>query len=329
MIVNSDYRLEISLSSCAYAHKPNGDDYKRMSFQKENLSLKEFIDRITRGHSFCHIFKDNRRKNANFLYTYIICIDVDDYKLPMMDVVNGIGTYKPTLAYTTFSNGADGLYSFRLAYCFDSPVKSEFERLYFAICNAISLTDNKDDCGKVKAQLMNGNSLLNVEVYESDIVYSISDFLHEEVSTDMEDNSVFAPAISIEKEHAAWNSAKDIDIRQMIKDLNTDIDDFIIKYGRHARIITESELEYNQSGYCLLDDSYLKLFNRIKWGGEKPKVLRFKDGEMRRKRLYIDGCIIRKIKPEICFAELLYNLVLRRKYYYDNRDGVLSNQLLI
>lgn len=329
MYFDVNYEFDVSISTVAYKHKPGCTDYMRMKFKKEHLSLQEFIEKITLGHSFCHIYKDNIRKKVNFLYTYIICIDVDEYNVSMQDFVNGIETHKPTFAYTTFSNGTDGLFSFRLVYCFDSRIKSEFERLYLAICNDISLTDNKDNCGKVTSQLMNGNSLPNVQVYQSDIIYSITDFLIQEADDLSEESDIFNPDISIGRDVSTGSLISAIDRQTIINDLNKDTRGFIRKYSRYAAIITESELHYNESGYCLLDDDYLKLFDRIYWSNKKSHIVRFKDKEQRRKRLYIDGCMIRKIKPDICFGELLYNLVIRREYYYDNSDGILSNKLLI
>ncbi len=38
---------------------------------------------------------------------------------------------------------------------------------------------------------------------------------------------------------------------------------------------------------------------------------------------------MRCIKPDATFQDLLYNLVLRRQRYYDNSDGVLTNNFLI
>jgi hypothetical protein len=58
-------------------------------------------------------------------------------------------------------------------------------------------------------------------------------------------------------------------------------------------------------------------------------VKKYKDGEGRRKRLYIDAIIMRAIKPDATFLELLYNLVLRRKHCYDNSDKVLTDKILI
>ena len=57
--------------------------------------------------------------------------------------------------------------------------------------------------------------------------------------------------------------------------------------------------------------------------------MKYRDGEGRRKRLYVDALMIKAIRPDITFMELLYNLVFRRQYYYDNSDGVLENRLLI
>ena len=57
--------------------------------------------------------------------------------------------------------------------------------------------------------------------------------------------------------------------------------------------------------------------------------MKYRDGEGRRKRLYVDALMIKAIRPDITFMELLYNLVFRRQHYYDNSDGVLENRLLI
>ena len=62
--------------------------------------------------------------------------------------------------------------------------------------------------------------------------------------------------------------------------------------------------------------------------GEECTVNRFRDGEKRRNRLFTDGCIIRKINPGVTFMDLFFNLVHRVYFYYDNSDGVLSDELI-
>lgn len=85
---------------------------------------------------------------------------------------------KPTIAYTTFSNGKDGLYSYRLLYCFEEKIQAQdYERLYNHICGYIGQSETKDHCGRVLSQLMNGNSLPDIETYMSHRIYEMSDFV--------------------------------------------------------------------------------------------------------------------------------------------------------
>lgn len=95
------------------------------------------------------------------------------------------------------------------------------------------------------------------------------------------------------------------------------------------RLVRWEKLEYNEHGYCVIPAGHLSLYVRYGYRNGRCVVNRFKDGEKRRNRLFIDGCIIRKIKPDITFLELLYNLVHRVYHYYDNSDGILSNELIV
>lgn len=323
-----NYEFEVSVSIECYSHKPNAADYQQMKFQKESLTIQEFVKKITLGHSFCHIYRGNKRTTANFLYTHCMCIDVDDVATPMSKFIDSLAAFLPTIAYTTFSNGEDETYSYRLVYCFETPVSQEFETLYFAICYAINLLDNKDHCGRIKAQLMNGNSLSSVEVFQSNIVYSISDFM-EKNNRDSFETLCLASTVTIpapNKSDALCSQEKD---EKVIAEFRRSKKVFFDRCFATVEIVRESRLQYNDQGYCLLDENYLKLFDRVQWKGNVSTIKPFRDGESRRKRLYIDGCIIRRIKPNITFRELLFNLCFRREHYYDNSDGVLSDGLLI
>lgn len=176
--LNESYRFDISISDRCYDHKPTSEDYKSMSFHVENLSADELIDRIKSGHSFCHVFKDNRRTKKNFLYASAVFIDVDDSPQPMEVFLNGC-EHKPSIAYTTFSDGKNGTYRFRLIYLFDKRISSaeEYKYLYYHIINMIGLEQTKDNCGSVTTQLMNGNSSNYVRVFCSEHVWDKLSFL--------------------------------------------------------------------------------------------------------------------------------------------------------
>ena len=97
----------------------------------------------------------------------------------------------------------------------------------------------------------------------------------------------------------------------MIDLLMHDTNDFLAYYKGRVEEIRETRIDYNEDGYGLYPDDYFCLYYRFDW--KKKKICRFKDHEKRRNRLYIDACIMRRIKPDASFMELLYNLVLRRQ----------------
>ncbi len=325
MIENSYYYFEISVSERAYSAKPNSKDYKAMKFHKVVVNPGIFMDYIKYGYSYCHVFKNDHRSNADFLYTYFVNIDVDDSKVSLADYLKK-PYMKPTLAYTTYSNKKNGLYSYRLIYCFSEKIDAQmYEPLYNSICSYVGLANTKDDCGRVLSQLMNGNSLPDIECYLSNRIYNISDFAQiSHLRLYCRKSNMYNPK--------RLNCKKDSDNsinNKIITDLNRlELPVFLAEYARLG-IVEQTELEYNEDGYCLIPDTFMKVFNRIVWNNKKACISKFKDGEGRRKRLFADACIIRKIEPDITFEKLLYNLVYRRMRYYDNRDNVLTNKVLV
>ena len=327
MKIKSDFEFEISISERAYCAKPKSEDYKSMKFRKVIVNPSKFMEYIRLGYSYCHVFKNDHRSNADFLYTYFVSIDVDDSHVSLANYLEK-PYMKPTLAYTTFSNKKNGSYSYRLIYCFLEQIDAQmYEPLYISICSYVGLTNTKDDCGRVLSQLMNGNSQPYMEYYLSNRIYGISDFVqisHLRLYC-REDNMYNPKRLNCKKEFNSNNSINN----KIITDLNRlELPVFLAEYARLG-IVEQTKLDYNEDGYCLIPDTFMKLFNRIVWNNKKARISKFKDGEGRRKRLFTDACIIRKIEPDITFEKLLYNLVYRRMRYYDNRDNVLTNKVLI
>ena len=327
MKIKSDFEFEISISERAYCAKPKSEDYKSMKFRKVIVNPSKFMEYIRLGYSYCHVFKNDHRSNADFLYTYFVSIDVDDSHVSLANYLEK-PYMKPTLAYTTFSNKKNGSYSYRLIYCFLEQIDAQmYEPLYISICSYVGLTNTKDDCGRVLSQLMNGNSQPYMEYYLSNRIYGISDFVqisHLRLYC-REDNMYNPKRLNCKKEFNSNNSINN----KIITDLNRlELPVFLAEYARLG-IVEQTKLDYNEDGYCLIPDTFMKVFNRIVWNNKKARISKFKDGEGRRKRLFTDACIIRKIEPDISFEKLLYNLVYRRMRYYDNSDNVLTNKVLI
>ncbi len=108
---------------------------------------------------------------------------------------------KPTLAYTTASNGEPGKgFRFRLLYVFNAKIATEtlYKSLYYFIVNRNNLQGTKDNCGSVCNQLMNGNSNSNVETYCSYLIYILD---KEFVSKCSLEYTTTPPPHYISKEH--------------------------------------------------------------------------------------------------------------------------------
>lgn len=176
MDIKSNFKFEVSLSCDCYKKKPDAVDYRRMGWQRVNISLSDFINHITTGYSYCHIYHGDRRTKNKFLYTQVVSIDVDDTEISLSTFIAGT-TLKPTFAYETFSNGVDGKYSYRLVFVFKEKLnRTAFVEMYDKLCRMTNLTETKDHCGKVLTQLMNGTNK-QAYVYRSNNIYSAIDDL--------------------------------------------------------------------------------------------------------------------------------------------------------
>ena len=329
-IFNESYRFTISISDRCYANKPTSVDYQSMSFHVENINTTELVERIKSGHSICHVFRDNRRIKRNFLYTHAVFIDVDDSTVSMEDLI-GRSEQKPTIAYTTFSDGRNGLYRFRLIYIMDVSVKNEqqYKNLYYYFINEINLDKNKDNCGSVISQLMNGNSSDNIRVYSSHYIYN-TDSLLQNVTLELDNNisSSHPYQYCSSGTHRKKGNDDIDDAEYAIRLLYKSTSAFLKKY-KNSSIVSQTHLIYNEQGYTFYPDRYYRLDVRFGWSSRRPKIKKYRDGEGRRKRLHVDALMIRAIYPEISFTELLYNMVYRREHYYDNSDGVLTDALVV
>ena len=325
LIQDESFRFRISISDRCYDHKPTSEDYKSMTFHVEELNADDLLDRITSGYSICHIFQDNRRIKKNFMYTNAIFIDVDDHPQPMDAFVYGC-ELKPTIAYTTISDGKNGLHRFRLIYLLDEQIASvdEYKNLYDIFIKKIGLIETKDNCGAVATQLMNGNSSNQIRVFTSYLIYHTHSFL-QKLSLELYNTP---PPQHNSNGTLCKTGSNSLEVDSVINLLNKSSTAFLTEFSDTV-LVFSTRLEYNEQGYALFPDKFFRLNVRFDWSSGKPHVMKYRDGEGRRKRLYIDALMIKAIRPDITFVELLYNLVFRRQHYYDNSDGVLENRLLI
>lgn len=345
-------KLKLSVSTERFERKEDIVP-KQLNFEQDLLSVDEFKGKVKEGYCFCHWFNTTKdvfsiaeKTKSNFCCANVVFVDIDDYDVEMKEFVKHLPR-QPTVYYTTPSNGKNGKYRYRLCYLFNQDIKDSqtFSTIYNGIVNSFRMSypdyPNKDKCGGVSAQYMNGNGSPNCEAYSTDYVYTLSDFGVSYTSTTTStstDNFKVSPTPKI-------RSNKDEGMEFPFTDLEFKADfysmspyDLIPKYSQRYQFFDSTELEYNEEGYALVGDDYRQIFRRWyldistddKGREHKATVLRKRrDGDKRRYYMYLSALIRKQIKPDITFEHLLYNLVYERQYFYDNSDRVLTNQFLM
>ena len=338
--------LKLSLSLEHYATKES-IDIKKLCFKRSSISIEDFTKHIKEGSCFCHWFNTKtdtftiyEKTNANFDKANVLFVDVDDFSMEMKQFVYGLSK-KPTVYYTTPSNlcpSKGNKYRFRLCYVFNEDIPngemlaSAYRGIIREIRKDYPTYPDQDSCGARPAQYMNGNGTPRCEVCSTDRVYTLSDFGVSPIESAHNANS------SIRERANNKECAYHITDMDFINDLSTiPPSDLIIKYRERYRYFDHSELKYND-GYALVPEDYQEIYRS--WyqdvvtnsSGDIHKVSAVKikrDGDNRRKCLFVSALIRRKILPSITFEHLLYNLVAERQWYYDNSDNTLNNQELM
>ncbi len=324
---------------------------KQLNFEQDLLSVDEFKEKVKEGYCFCHwfnttneIFSIAEKRKSNFDRANVVFIDIDDYDVEMKEFIRHLPR-QPTVYYTTPSNGKNGKYRYRLCYLFNQDIRDSqtFSTIYNGIVNSfrISYPDypDKDKCGGVSAQYMNGNGSPNCEVYSTDCIYTLSDFGVSYTSTTVStDNFKVSSVPIIRSNNDKIKEFPFTDLEFKADFFSMSPNDLIVKYYQRYHFFDSTELEYNEEGYALIGEDYRQIFRRWyldistddKGREHKATVLRKRrDGDKRRYYMYLSALIRKQIMPDITFEHLLYNLVCERQYFYDNSDRVLTNQFLM
>ncbi|WP_295731603.1 hypothetical protein [uncultured Muribaculum sp.] len=171
MEILPNFKFDVTVSDRGFTAKPTGVDYRRMVWRKQTVGLDNFVSLVRCGYSYCHIYFRNDRRNAKFLYSQVVSIDVDDSDIDLATFFNEC-QLKPTFAYETFSNGKEGKFRYRLVYVFKEHLSQRgLPQMYEKICRMTGLEHTRDHCGKTLSQLMNGTDR-NALVLRSNRIYS-------------------------------------------------------------------------------------------------------------------------------------------------------------
>ena len=351
-----DFKLTTNLSKVGYSSKDdctaaimNNRKYLKekgmetMRFKEQVLTIDEFVEKIINGYSFCALYsyevgkklyinsnvrpyytepteKDGYMKRCikrtdYWKSTQIISVDIDETNHKDIEKYLTLLTYQPTFTYTTFSDRLknNGMRRFRLVYVFDRQLnKEEFKALSTALHKKVShdtVEAIKDSCGKRLDQYFCGTHT-GAEIYKSYHIYTIADIegYNEALAELMDSKKDSNDAIRYDEE--------------MLKDMkHKGYKKFMQKYHSKYKYFYQSEICWGENDvYKLVGDDFIKLY--FKWNGKE--IVKFKDGEGRRRKLGAYAKLRRLIKPNITPSELLFNLYIDREKFFDNTDKQLS-----
>ena len=334
-----DFNFEVSYSDSNYNAKPTSEEIKHMHFIHCKTNVNEFVDKISKGYAYCAVYNNNEfgiylKRDLNFAYTQVISVDIDKTTISLNEALKTLKT-TPTMAYNTFSNGNNGKYCYRLVYVFEKPIDSiKDAKLYTLALNEIvgdELNIKTDSNASKVSQYFNGTNDSNIFV--SNCIYQLNDFKLDNNFI----NNIKVQSKYIEGEHnnIALTCTFEND-STLIKDFwKLKLTEFLFKYDSIMPNIQNSKIdipsddepfidipsdyrEIKRYWYLLTDDNGRKL----------DYIRKIKDGEGRRKKLFLNGIIRRLINPQITFENMLHNIVWEFITYMVNDGNKITKKIL-
>ena len=331
--------LTLSVSDQCFETKPpkGSPIYSELTFTQQTVSLLQFIEFIRNGHMFCGVYDDKKFPNKNYktskhlVSNNVVSIDIDDCDCSMRDFMSTL-KYSPSIAYETFSNLEYGKgYRFRFLYVFDDCVNGEtYRRLYHAICkaNAIECPSNDTSTGSPYQKIWGTNGK-HRDIIGLGYVYHIDSF-----KDFMDEESVPSTILNIYKKTPTginqvngtpkteykftdkifenmWDKATDTEILSQMSQYQT-LETTYINFndGELWRDLTDEEY------YCIKRKWQRKIFN----GRNVIAIAKVKNGEHRRKKIYLSLIRRRLIDPTITLEHLCYAALFELNYFIVNTD---------
>lgn len=361
-VTESTFRFALNVSTGTY---PDAKPRRPWTIQyaTQSLTVSELDDLQRQGKSFCYLFKgrdesglvtQKQKTVGGFDSTNVIFYDIDKMDMEMNDYILRI-PQRPSMAYTTMSNGINGRYGYRLIYVFREPITTveDFDRIYYAVAAANGFrqreypdgTKYEFDYLKVNQQYFGGG--IRSESTTTDLVYSISDFdsfvddgenLKRQIEGERKNknkkkNSPSQNNIGEAQGEQAYYSGLDSTFSNDIFKLSPK--DFLETYEKayfpkYLGSLSSPLTLSSDRRYWLYPEDYQEV--KRNWQANedgKRSVHLWPIGSNRKRRLYITAQIMRHNCPDISKEELVYGLIYERYHYFVNTDNKLNNNVII
>ena len=346
--------MYITVSTMGFEKKPLSNEMGKIQYTRKNLSIDEIAEHIKNGHvlsaNFTEddstIIRQTQRCYENFISTSMIMIDLDgEVELELNELIENL-KFKPSIAYTTFSHLIENKGNrYRLLYLFENEIDDIklYKDIYKIIISSFDFK-LKDNCGSNVTQAVFG-SKRDCILIKSNKIYSISNFI--DISL-FNKNNITNSINQISHSIYIYNKENNIiRLERLIQD-----DEYIEDYWNmsHSDLLSKYQDKYplfehtplyqadDDTPYIFLPPDYIEI--KRYWlidyiysenGSVKcytSKARKVKDGEGRKKKLFINGILRRMMIPSISFEHLLNCLVYELYHYIDNSKDIIKKQRL-
>lgn len=323
--------MKVSITSKGFTKKPQSKEISQMRFNLVDVTINDFADFIKEGRCYCNVFNMDvigiqDKTKDNFRFSDLISVDIDHTELPMDEALKIIKTV-PSIAYETYSNGNEGLFSYRFVYALNSSanrfnVFPTIDFFYNAVENELGIKTDKKT--RNPYQYFNGTygkKVIVNEVSYDPIKAPTSDLnapsgivipKKEKRALDAKYDSIFVRDFFSMTKKNLIDKYANVFVNKMHSDLPTADEDTPRVYFpdefREIRRYWYQELNENES--------------------TTTHIRRISDGMGRRNKLFINGIIRRLIEPRLTLDNVLYNLVWETYNYISNKDKQITNTIL-
>ena len=331
MEITDDYKFWVSLSTQKFDHKPNrATEVGRLRFSRIYTDFDGFAEALTKGYCYTPIFNSatftmSDKTDRNFNYSSFVSLDIDHTDVDMNTMIDGL-SYKPTLSYTSCSNGLDGKFSYRLIYFFADKINgtSEYSNYVYTLLEANQISIDDIDKRSLKAsQYYNGNGCGNIDIKVSNIIYNKIDFIeyYKDYNTINNNESINLTNNTTHPTIITYNDT--FENKQFADDYwNMKMEDVLVKYINDYPNLEHTPLPDvdDDTPFIKFPSDYIEIkrYWKVRNDGRAVKI---EDGYHRRKNLFINGVIRRLINPSISFDNLVYNLLFELVNYISNYNA--------
>lgn len=337
--------INVAVSNQKFTTKPADAEIKKLTYCKKDVSIYTLTNLISCGYAFCAYYTNNAefsmrdKTKENFIGTQLIFVDVDNLDgKTSEEFINSLdGDVMPNLWYNTFSS-VNGNERMRLVYLMEKNIENEHVYRYNSHYIVDKLGINVDNCTFSPFQFYLGTGKQQRVQCVNGTKHKVYDI---EFKDENEQESKSANATYIKKEHnnIECNCTFDNNSDFMRNYWNLDNRAFLVKYTDSIEVINNTPLNYDPAKmYIELPEDYIEIERKtytvyeMKNGEKTFKYkdnYRWKDGEGRKKKLFLTAIMRRMMLPTISFEQLLFNTVWELENFYINtkKDYITKKQV--